>query len=44
MVACNVIASLFMLFYVSLRNLLHELIYIRGSEQVGVTIIKRTVW
>lgn len=37
MVACNVIASSFMLFCVSLRNVLHGLIYVGGSEQVSVT-------
>jgi len=42
MVACNVIASSFMLFCVSLRNLLHELMYVGGSEEVGVTDYYKT--
>jgi hypothetical protein len=37
MVACNIIAFSFMLFCVSLKNVLHGLIYVGGSEQVGVT-------
>jgi hypothetical protein len=37
MVACKVIVSSFMLVYVSLRNVLHGVIYVGGSEQVGVT-------
>jgi hypothetical protein len=37
MVACIVVASSYMLFCVSLRNVLHGLMYVVGSEQVGVT-------